>query len=230
MTNRSKIFTLLCIAAIGVVGFYAWQNAQKNAPSVNGTATNSAQPANGYAPADWKTWQDGEYSKATNMYFGYSVRYPRDFDVAQGENANGGWIGTPRVKLAFPQDSFQTPKSNYGEAFMTVSVGGDKESVQKCYVNPGPNGGEKNPPSVTVNGVVFQKMDVVDVAAGNIYTAELYRVLKYDRCYEVALTVHTGNIANYTPGTVVEFDKEKAFSVLRKMLETFTFTNKNPSP
>ncbi len=183
-----------------------------------------------YAPNVWKVWRDGEFAKDQKTYLGYQLHYPRDFDVYQGDQASGGYIGQAHVKIDFPQDAFLVPKTNFGGAFLTVSIGTDKDSIKNCYTNIGPTGQVTTmTDTVAINGITFYKGTAVDVGAGNIYTSELYRALRNnDHCYEVALTVHTGNIANYTPGTVTEFDKEKAYTILRQILDTFTFTNQSP--
>jgi hypothetical protein len=183
-----------------------------------------------YAPKTWKVWQDGTVVNGGPAYNGYSVTYPRDFDVYRDDQANGNFIGTPRVKLAFPQDAFQTPKTNYGEAYMTVSFADDSASVKNCFANP-LQGGDQPPltDTETINGITYHTGNVVEPAAGNIYTSQVYRVVQDSRCYEIVLTVHTGNIQNYTPGAVQEFDKTQAFQILDKMLGTFAFTDKNPN-
>lgn len=183
-----------------------------------------------YAPDSWKLWQDGVYGNGGAKYSGYQLRYPRDFDVAQGDAAAGGMIGTTLVRISFPQDAFQKPKSNYGGAFLTVSSASDKDSIKNCFVAPSMTSGMVTLSKVVdVNGITYRVGDATDAGAGNLYTSKLYRVVHDNRCYEIALTVHTGNIANYTPSTVVEFDKQKAYDVLQQMLATFSFTEKNPN-
>lgn len=181
-----------------------------------------------YAPKTWKVWKDGTVSADGKTYNGYFVSYPRDFDVHSGTDASGNLMGTPRVKISFPEDAFMTPKTNYGEAYMTVSVASDQPSIKNCYANPDQSGSSLVKVE-TINGITYHVGNLVEPAAGNIYDSEVYRAIEGLQCYEVVLTVHTGNIQNYTPGTVQEFDKKQAFLVLEKMLGTLTFTDKNPN-
>ncbi len=184
-----------------------------------------------YATRDWKTWNDGRFDNAGKTYSGFSVKYPRDFEAVHGEEANGNFVGRPSVKLSFPRDAYATPKTNFGEAYMTISVDDAKDAVRSCYNNPDAAAPEKTLQNVvTVAGIGFHRAEVRDAAAGNRYDSRVYRVLRGSRCYEAVLTVHTGAIGNYDPGTVAEFDKEKAFSLLQKMLTTFQFTDKAPTP
>ena len=173
----------------------------------------------------------GSFDKAGKTYEGFSVKYPRDFDEHHGQEANGNLLGTALVKLSFPQDAFPTPKTNFSEAYMTVSVDSGKNAVKTCYDNPDTASADKTLLTVvTVAGIDFRRGDYSGAAAGNRYDSRLYRALRGSRCYEVALTVHTGAIGNYATGSVAEFDKEKAFSVLQKMLGTFQFVDKAPTP
>ncbi len=163
----------------------------------------------------WKVWQGSDVK----------ISYPPDFTAYEGESAHGGLIGRPIVTFAFPLGSFSAPKTNYGEAYLAISQTQTAEEARDCFTNA--HGG--NPESgfgstVFIHGVEFRKALAVDPAAGNIYASEVYRTIRNGSCYELALTVHTGNIYNYDPGTVVEFDKEQAFGTLRMIRDTFVFT------
>ena len=232
--KQTELYAAAALLAFAIVGVYLAAT-RRPAPVATAPAPVPAPvsppgpvaPPVAYAPEGWKTWQDGESEKDGSAYAGYSVSYPRDFDVFQGELAAGNWIGMPRVKLAFPADSFKEPRSNFVEAYLTVAVGSDAATLKDCYVDP--KSGAELTSVTTMNGAEFRHGETVDVGAGQIYTTRINRALKYGRCYEVALTVHTGNIANYNPGTIVEFDKDKAFSVLERMFGTFAFTETNPN-
>lgn len=209
------MFLLFTIAA--VVFYYT----AKEKGILQGTTPTTGS----YAPSSLKAIQDGTYDKLTDSSDVYKMEYPRDFNTTTLDHARGGFLGTPRITIAFPQDAFKTPKSNFGEAYLTVRIGIDPDSLQQCYIAPA----ETTTPFVdgpTVNGVLFKQTTAVDVAAGNIYTSRIYRALKNNRCYEISLTVHTANIGNFDPGTVVEFDKEQAFEKLDAIFKSFTLTSK----
>ncbi len=211
----TAVIILLSVLVLAQWFLYAERPAMQNSAS-------SAVGTNMYAPDIWKVWRESDYSKATGLYAHYELRYPRDFDVYQGDYVSGGLIGRVRAKIAFPQDAFQVPKTNFGESYVAVSVGKDAGSVKNCYANPTPNnpaGGLVN--AAVINGIAFREGTSTDTGAGNIYNSEVYRTLFNNYCYEAVLTVHTGNIYNYIPGAVREFDKEKAFSILREIFQTF---------
>lgn len=230
--SRRRGALLFCLAiALAALGFFAWSR-RGTAPTVGPSPAPTSAPApvakvqQPYAPTTWKVWKDGSYDRTRDVTIGYQVGYPRDFDVYRGDQASGGYLNAPRVKISFPQDAFLTPKTNYGEAFMTVSVSSTPSAVKDCYKNPIPAPGSDPTLSTDakVNGIDFKTGHLVDVGAGQIYDTDLYRTMHEGSCYEVALTVHTGNIHNYPDGTVTEFDKSRATSILDKMLGTFTFT------
>lgn len=190
------------------------------APGQNPNATGSS-----YATDAWKTYVSGFYDKQTGSYAGVSFSYPRDFDVREGENASGGFAGTPIVQVRFPEDAYQVPKSNFGEAYMTVSSGNDQKTVSSCFDFSSVQRATASVESRTVNGTLFKFATTTDVGAGNIYDSWVYRTEYKQRCYEFALTVHTGNIHNYPSGTVVQFDQSRAFSILDQIFETVKFTD-----
>lgn len=189
-------------------------------------------PEISYAPNEWKTWEDNYYSKTTGENFSYKLRYPRDFDVLQGDSASGGLIGNPAVQLAFPEDAFQTPRTNYGGAYLTISIGTDKPSLDNCYKRPSRmkllGAKAKLSDTQVINGRIFYTDTFKDFAAGSIFDSRIYRILVDGRCFEVAQTIHTGNISNYPAGTATKFDQSKAMNILNQMLGTLTIETVQP--
>ena len=216
-TKINKIFIIVVIFLFASL-FYTWF-VIKEKSGIPSTNVASAPEIN-YAPNEWKTWEDNYYSKTTGENFSYKLRYPRDFDVLRGDSASGGLIGNPTVQLAFPEDAFQTPKTNYGEAYLVISMGTDKSSLDGCYKSPQP--GKELSDTQVINGITFHTGTIRDLGAGSIYDSKIYRVLVDGRCFEVTQTIHTGNIANYPAGTATEFDQSKAMSILNQILETLT--------
>lgn len=186
--------------------------------------TNVGVPS--YAPNGWKTYEGNFFVKTTNERQGIAFSYPRDFELREGDAVAGGFWGSPVAQVRFPQDAYQNPKTNFGEAYMTVSSGADQKTLNGCFSfstleNPGAAYQR------TVNNVVYQVATSTGVGAGNIYESVVYRTKFKQRCYEFALTVHTGNIQNYEPGTVQEFDSRRAFALLDAILGTVRFTDGN---
>lgn len=175
----------------------------------------------------WKTWHDSDYSSESKITSTYELQYPPDFDVYRRDEANGGFLQNPRVKITFPQDAFKDPKTNFGEAYVTVSLGKDAKSSARCLKNP-LTGGDLTE-TEDMHGTLFYKGALHDAAAGNIYDSELYRARYKNYCYEMILTLHTGNIHNY-PGDIAEFNPELVLPLLSTIAHTFRLQEKRSSP
>jgi hypothetical protein len=102
-------------------------------------------------------------------------------------------------------------------------------ALAQCYSIPGFQGEQALATTTIINGVQFKTGHTVDVGAGNIYDSQVYRTIFDGRCFETIETVHTGNIANYTSGTVAEFDKSLATGFLDQMLQSLKLSNKAPT-
>lgn len=75
---------------------------------------------------------------------------------------------------------------------------------------------------VTINGISFEESTALGVAAGNIYDQTIYRTVQNNVCMEVVFFMHSGNIGNYTPGLVTEFDREALIQMFEDVLGTLT--------
>lgn len=232
--NQTKINKILIVVVIFlfVSLFYAWL-VIKEKSEMSSTNISSVTEIS-YSPNEWKTWEDNYYSKTTGESFSYKLRYPRDFDIFRGGDASGGLSGNPAVRLAFPEDAFQTPRTNYGGAYLVISIGTDKLSLDNCYKKPSHMvllaANAKFSDTQLINGRIFYTDTFRDFAAGSVYDSKIYRVLIDDRCFEVVQTIHTGNISNYPAGTATEFDQSKAINILNQMLGTLTIATSTKNP
>ena len=73
----------------------------------------------------------------------------------------------------------------------------------------------------TFNGIEFTQSEVFGAGAGNIYDLILNRSAVQGVCYEIVFYMHSGNIGNYAPGTVMEFDKTSLVSKFEAVLASF---------
>jgi len=224
---KKNILFLLTVVIFVIAGYFIFTKTSR--PVISPTGDTISSSTNAYAnESKWKIWQDGFYNKTTDGFFGYEFQYPRDFDVYSGDRANGYLLPqeTPLVQVRFPQDAYREPKSNFGEAYMTISY---STSTKDCYQIPY-DPALANLQDVDINGVSWRFGTTTGVGAGQIYDSKVYRTISNDRCFEAVLTVHTGNIGNYEP-PVQEFDKSKAFSILGGILNSFKFYGKSgPGP
>ncbi len=238
VTKTSRILAIIIMVGLPFWGFYVGYEyglvQVPAAPVVRYALTNTApamsyQTASGtvvYAPFEPKTYSTSFYSKGVGPLYSYSFSYPRDFDLKTNEPI-GGFLqtGTAQVSVVTPQDAFQDPKSNFGEAYMTISVASGTAALTNCYNMPlGARGNEAATSTVIVNGRQFVSSATTGVGADQIYNSRIYRTIFNGFCFEAALTVHTGNIGMYPPGTVVPFDEGKAFGILNAIFDSFSIS------
>ena len=216
----------LLMAVSAMAGYFVERGITVPAPILIPSPSASVMPsASPYAPETWKTWQDGMYDKKTGSYTGYAFSYPRDFDVNRRDYASGNLMGTALVQLRFPEDAFVTPKTNFAQAYMTVAMATGTRALSACFLVPGLQGMKPMDTILDIHGQQFRAATSTDVGAGSLYASHVYRTEYKNACYEFSLTVHTGNIMNYTPGTVTEFDSAQAFEILTKIVQSVRFTD-----
>jgi hypothetical protein len=161
----------------------------------------------------------------TYQYFDYTgpqqtatLRYSDEFAPTTYTPA-GEFKGDPSLVLHFIRLDFYSPNTNLLEAYFLYSELYDSQNVETC-TQPLPQletiNGQK-----TINGIDFTQSEAVGVAAGNIYDQVIYRTVYNNVCYEIVFYMHSGNIGNYTPGTVVEFDRAALLGKFEGVLSTF---------
>ena len=160
-----------------------------------------------------------QYFDYTDPRHLYTLRYSDEFAPLENLPA-GDFKGTPELVLGLIRPDFLSPVTNLGEAYFLFSVMDDAQTVSTC-TQPLPQLetviGQK-----TINGYIFTQSEAVGVGAGNIYDQVIYRTVYNSICYEAVFYMHSGNIGNYTPGTVIEFDRNELVQKFEGILATFT--------
>jgi hypothetical protein len=148
----------------------------------------------------------------------YSLRYSDEF-APTTYIPSGDFKGEPNLVLEFIRPDFYQPTTNLGEAYFLLSTLDDAQAVATC-AQPLPQletvTGQK-----TFNGYTFTQSEAIGVGAGNIYDQVIYRTAYNNICYEVVFFMHSGNIGNYPPGTVVEFDRAALVQKFEQVLASF---------
>jgi hypothetical protein len=148
----------------------------------------------------------------------FSLSYSDDFAPAYYK---GGEI--TKIPPAFSLQSIDTQQfasTNLNEVYFQVGVTDDPEDVSTCTQPASPGGAETLLGETTVNGVNFTKSEATGVGAGNVYEQVYHRAVQNGSCYEVTYFVHYGNIGNYPPGAVSEFDRTALYQQLDEILAT----------
>ena len=78
------------------------------------------------------------------------------------------------------------------------------------------------PTEVTDNGVTYSLATTTGAGAGNLYEEMVYAIASSSPCTAVRYSIHSGNIGNYDPGAVKEFDRNallNSFDTIRRSLQ-----------
>ena len=126
----------------------------------------------------------------------------------------------PLFTLAFIDPSFYYPNTNLSEAYLILTGTRDPVTVSTC-TQPSTDQPETITGQVTINNYTFTRAEFTDVAAGNLYDQISYRTVFDKKCFELIVLIHSTNIGNYTPGTVVEFDRDALLKKFEAVLDTF---------
>jgi hypothetical protein len=115
-------------------------------------------------------------------------------------------------------DSQQYTSTNLSEVYFLVGVSDDPQQVSACTEPLSFGGPETILGDTSVNGVEFTKSEAVGAGAGNVYEQVYYRTVHNGSCNEITYFVHYGNIGNYAPGVVTEFDRTALYQQLDEIL------------
>ena len=173
----------------------------------------AAAPAAPPVPAAWKTY--------TNHVLGYSISYPADWRVIVDYVYPGFGPDHPIKGVAFEIPSVISARTNLSPHLTNVSVesrqGRGPCDARRFIPNP------DDMHDVTEFGRIWSVATQHDAAAGNRYDIKVFVVKNSSPCIAVRYFIHWMNFANYTPGTVREFDRPaliRMFDQVRKTLIT----------
>ena len=152
----------------------------------------------------------------------FALNYPDDFAPAYFTGAQVTKI-PPDFSLQYIDTQVFT-STNLNEVYFLVGVSNDPQQVSTCTEPVSFGGPETILGDTTINGVDFTKSEGGGVATGNIYEQVYYRTLHNGACYEVTYFIHYGNIGNYPPGAVNEFDRNALYEQLDKILASLILT------
>jgi len=113
------------------------------------------------------------------------------------------------------------PNTNFSNAYLTVGASTVPKEITSC-TNPG--SGEVKEGMKDISGYPFTRFAKNGAAAGNLYETVSYRGLLDGDCYALEYTIHSTNIANYSPDqNIKEFDKAKVQNEFEKIIASFKF-------
>ncbi len=112
-------------------------------------------------------------------------------------------------------------KTNLSAVYMTIGSARDARFVESCLDIDSISQSEQAAGTETINGYEFSHTKREGVAAGNFGEQEIYRMVYSNACYEIIYHIHSVNIGNYLPGTVVEFDRSAIIRELSNIFSSF---------
>ncbi len=229
MKNNSLVAVGIIIVILVIAGLsYFLLTPKVSAPGTTATSTvttTNTTPTNdvGTTSSDVSSYID-QGKIFTFMYppaisiSGGGVKHTREWM----QNASADGLLLVRASLA---SAFE-PKTNFGDAVMTVGSSADAGAVSTCSSTPVSGGGPAQKSVVTINGTTFTKFVTTDAAAGNRYETTSYRTVRNNQCYAIEYTIHYSNIDNYSHDQgITAFDKAKVQNILESMVRSFKFLN-----
>jgi membrane-bound inhibitor of C-type lysozyme len=158
----------------------------------------------------------------------FTFSYPQEFSVSGGGiGYTESWkvdsdstLGLILANISVPA-SYQ-PKTNFGDAKLTVGTSSDPAAVKNCLVDTSGAGVTKS--TATINGVKYAKLITQDAGAGNRYLTTSYRTVQNSQCYAVEYTIHYAVLENFDPSSGIKgFDQKKVTDTLDAIVQSFKF-------
>jgi hypothetical protein len=221
--KKTAYFLIIILALI--IGYFVYRIiphkvVYQNNQQPNPTNNNVNQQPSQTPPAE---------NNYTDNQSGFSFDYPKDFGLdATSTDSIYGWqyfngnsLARQLASVMIPRD-FQ-PQTNFGEAYFMVTVSQTNLTTEQCLKSDQLKSTGKQK---TISNLNFTELTGTDAGAGNYYEVTSYRGLNNKKCWSLDLMIHSSNIYNYDPSMhIKEFDHDKIYSALTKILDTFKFIN-----
>ena len=226
MNKRSGIRVVLVLTVVVLAGTLALTSCAK---SENPTSTSESPITSGQSESTLAststTLPDIIQGISTIQYrneeLGFSIGRPASSPTeTEGFEAYLPLTKTPVVGFTLTPELFAG--TNLIDAGVYIGASSDSAATGN-WDKPVAGSLEEPAGTAQVNGVSFAVFTSKEAVAGNIYEEKIYRALHGDTCFEIVELFHSGNIANYEEGTVVEFDKAEIEGYLDVMVGTFSF-------
>lgn len=127
----------------------------------------------------------------------------------------------PELSLRYI-DTQSYENTNLIEAYLLFGSSTDAQVLTTCTEPITLDAGERVAGDLMIDGVSFTKTESSGVGAGNVYEQTHYRAVHDGTCFEFTYFIHYGNIGNYDPASVTEFDHGALLQQFDQVLATLT--------
>lgn len=154
----------------------------------------------------------------------FSVVYPADFMVDEAY----AYQGVPNKPV--PGVKFVIPGTMATGTNLSSDSGVSIESLPRAKKCTGDIYFYDNvrAESVNINGVVYSVASTTGAGAGNVYEETVYALSGSSPCTAVRYFIHYGNIGNYEPGAVREFDRTALLAEFDKIRDSLKLNTATP--
>ena len=144
---------------------------------------------------------DNTYSNET---FGFSVSVPKGFTVNEAYLNQDLGPGREIPGVEFVIATSTAAGTNLStDSHVAIEELSDVDCTPSDFLDA-----PSKSVSMAIAGNAFTVASSSGAGAGNFYEETVYVTQKESRCYAVRYFIHSGNIHNYDPGAVKEFDRE----------------------
>ncbi|MEJ2304549.1 MAG: hypothetical protein P8Y14_23730 [Anaerolineales bacterium] len=159
-------------------------------------------------------------NESTGVLLTYNDAFAPTGGLFDSYISTGNYIIQPDLILHLI-DTKAFEKTNLSAVYMTIGSTREAQSVQSCLDLDSIRPSEQAAGTETINGYEFAHTKRKGVAAGNFGEQEIYRMVYGNTCYEIIYHIHSVNIGNYLPGSVVEFDRSTIIKELSDIFSSF---------
>jgi hypothetical protein len=159
-------------------------------------------------------------NESTGLLLTYNDAFAPTGGLFDSYISTGNYIIQPDLILHLI-DTKAFEKTNLSAVYMTIGSTREAQSVQSCLDLDSISQSEQAVGTETINGYEFSHTKRKGVAAGNFGEQEIYRMVYGNTCYEIIYHIHSVNIGNYLPRSVVEFDRSTIIKELSDIFSSF---------
>ena len=153
---------------------------------------------------------------------GYTIRYAKDWTidpVYTNTSPNPDMYVAMGVRFRIPATMATGTNLSINDTGLSVE---SIEGVTDCSANTFTSN-TITPTPTTINDTEYSFATTSDAGAGNFYEEHIYALPYSQPCTAIRYLIHSTNIANYEPGTKIEFDRSallQKFDAMRDSLVT----------